>query len=120
MQPVPDDPWSAEGRCPGDQLRGEQHLLVLVRRVARLVEDQVGGRPAELLTRLADGGEGNGGCSGEVDVVVADDGELFGDVESRGGGLLQEAERHQVVGAEGRRRSATGRDAGQAFACRTS
>ena len=92
-------------RRPHDQLGMEQHLLVDVGLVGvALGEQQLGGRAAEQLAGLAHRAERHRGRAGELDVVVADDGELAGDVDAHAGHLLQQPEGEQVVGAERRRR----------------
>ena len=80
------------------------HLLVRVVGVRRLVDDQLGGRPAQLLAGLADRGQRNGGGGGELDVVVAHDRQVVGHLQPGADRLLEQAERDQVVGAEGRGR----------------
>jgi hypothetical protein len=65
-----------------------------------LLEEHPGGGAAELLAGLADRGERHGGGRREVDVVVADDRDVFRDADLVPGHLLQDAERDEVVGAE--------------------
>src|SRR5690242_4035438 len=72
----------ASGRAaagPRDQfgLEDEPAVLVLVRPVG-LVEQELGGGPAELVLGLAHRGERHGGVGRELDVVVADHGEVRG------------------------------------------
>ena len=66
--------------------------------------------------RLAHRAERHCGRGGELDVVVADDGQLTGDVDAHPGHLLQEAERQQVVRAERRRRPSGPWQSGDPFA----
>src|SRR6185312_3919808 len=63
-----------------------------------------------------DGREGHGGGRGEVDVVVAHDGEVGRDGDAQCGAAAQEAKGEQVVGAERGGRAGGGRQAGQALA----
>jgi len=65
-----------------------------------LLQEHPGGGAAELLAGLADRGERDCGRRREVDVVVADDGDVLGDPDLVPGHLLQDAEGDEVVGAE--------------------
>jgi ATPase subunit of ABC transporter with duplicated ATPase domains len=69
-------------------------------RIRRLVNDELGRRAAELLAGLPHRRQGN--CCGrsELDVVIADDGEILGDPSTAADGLLEESECEQVVRAE--------------------
>jgi hypothetical protein len=58
------------------ELGGEDDLLVFVVRIGRLLQEEFGGGAAQLTAGLADRGERDRGRGGEVDVVVADDGEV--------------------------------------------
>lgn len=59
---------------------------------------------SELLARLAHRGEGHGCSSSELDVVVADDGEIIWYTVTTANRLLKQAERQEIVGAERRGR----------------
>jgi hypothetical protein len=62
-----------------DQLRLEDDLPVAVpRALGGLLDEQLGGRPAELVARLAHRRQRHRRGGGEVDVVVADDREVAG------------------------------------------
>jgi hypothetical protein len=57
----------ARRRCPGNQLRLEDLLLVLVKRVGRLVDDELGRPPPQLKARLAYRGQRNGRGGSELE-----------------------------------------------------
>jgi hypothetical protein len=97
-------------RLPDDEHRLEHRLLVPVPLPA-LVQQQLRGPPAELLPRLAHRAQRHGGGRGEVDVVVPHDGELGGHPDPVAHHLLQHAQGQQVVGADGGRGTARGRQA---------
>lgn len=64
------------------------------------VEQEFRGSAPELLARLSNRRECHGGGRRELDVVVADDGEVAGHPATGADRLLEQAERQQVVGAE--------------------
>jgi hypothetical protein len=68
--------------------------------VLDFIQEQLGGGAPELLAGLAHRRERDGRRGGEVDVVVADQGDVIGNADSLTGELLQQSECHQVVGAE--------------------
>jgi hypothetical protein len=72
------------------------------------------------VARLGDRGQRHHRGVGERNVVVADDGEVLRDLQAEPNGLLQQAEREQVVGAEHRGRPTCCRQAGHPFAGATS
>jgi len=95
----------------------EQDLLVHVRLVGlALSEEQLGGRVPEQVSRLTHGAERDRRCSRELDVVVADDGQLSGDLDPHARHLLEEAQSQQIVGAECGRRAAGAREPHDALA----
>src|SRR3546814_20027052 len=65
-------PCSARRRPAYDEVRLEHHVADLGARVGDDVEERVGGDDADLVARLADRGERDGGRGGEVAVDVAD------------------------------------------------
>ncbi len=94
----------------------EQDLLVHMGLVGvTLGEEQLGRRVAEKVPWLAHRAQGHGRRSRELDVVVAHDGELTGDIDSHAGHLLEQPEREEVVGAERRGRTAGDRQAHDAL-----
>ena len=68
-------------------------LVALV--LGRLLQQQPGRRAAQLLAGLADRGERHGGRSCELDVVLADDREVFRHPDAMAGHLLQHAQGDQ-------------------------
>jgi hypothetical protein len=66
----------------------------------RLVYEQLGCRPAELMAGLAYRGERHRRRGGEVDVVVTNEGNVLRDPDPVGRHLLEHTEREQVVRAE--------------------
>ena len=85
-----------------DEFGVEQDLLVDVGLVGvTLGEQQLGGRATEELAGLTHRAERHRCGAGELDVVVADDGQIAGYVDPDARHLLQQAEGEQVVGAEG-------------------
>src|SRR4030095_444057 len=98
-----------------DQVRVEDPLAVPVAVAAvlrGLLDKELGRGPAQLIAGLPDRRQRHGRCGGEVDVVVADDRQVLGDAEPPAGHLLQHTEGYQVVGAEGGRGPAVGRELG--------
>ena len=93
----------------------EEHLLMnmLVSLIA-LGEQQLGGSATEQLAWLTHGAEGDRGGSSELDVVVADDRQIDGYVDAHSGHLLEQTEREQIVGTEGRGWPTDGADPGDA------
>jgi hypothetical protein len=83
---------------------------------AGLSQQELGRCASEQVAGLADRGERHRGRLGELDVVVADDGQVAGDVQAHPHHPLQQPERQQVVGAECGGRSPGRRQAGQSFA----
>ena len=73
--------WLGLAAGAGDELGGEDEAAVLVLdRGVGFFQEELGGGLAELVLRLADRGQGHGGVGGEVDVVVADDGQVSRDL----------------------------------------
>ena len=66
----------------------------------RFVEEELGPGPSQQVWRLCDRGEGHGGSSSELHVVVTDDGDVLGHGHSVLPQALDQAEGEEVVGAE--------------------
>ena len=99
-------PDAQRARVADHELRVEDDVTVpMTLAVVDFLEEQLPRRAAERLARLAYGGQRDGGCTGELDVVVADQGEVLGDPQATPGHLLQNAECDQVVATEGSRRA---------------
>ena len=81
----------------------EEHLLMnmLVSLIA-FGQQQLGGSATEQLAGLTHGAERDCSGSSELDVVVADDRQIDGNVDPHAGHLLEQTEREQIVGTEGR------------------
>ncbi len=83
------------------EVRLEHDLAVPVGAVAeRLLDQQLGRGPAQLVTGLADRGERHRGRGREVHIVVTHDRHAVGHPDPAGGHLLQHTQREQVVRAE--------------------
>jgi hypothetical protein len=83
------------------QFRLEDNLAVLVCRPAeRLVYQQLGGRPAELMAGLAHRGQRDRGRRRKVDVVVTHQGDAFWNPDPASRHFLEHTEREQIVRAK--------------------
>jgi hypothetical protein len=91
-------------------------MLVLAGPVG-LVEQEFGSRRAELVLRLAHRGERHRGIGGELDVVVADHGEIAGHRHPGQAQPPQQPEGQHVVGAERSGRRPPRRGSGPGDAC---
>ena len=81
------------------QLGGEFHLPVLVVGIRHLVEEKLGGNPAEPVARLAHGSQGYRCGTCELDVVIPDNGQIFRHPDAQPNTLLEKTEGDKVVGA---------------------
>src|SRR5919198_1870903 len=84
-----------------DQLRLEDELAVAVLAVlGGLLDEELGGRAAEVVAGLAHRRQRHRGGGREVDVVVADDGEVVGGAQLAAGEPLGQPPRGQGGGGE--------------------
>ena len=60
------------------QLGLEYDVTVLVARLVEFLQQQLGGRTAQLLAGPTNGGEGHDGGSGRFDIVIAGDRDVLG------------------------------------------
>jgi len=84
--------------------------MVMVTGPLDLVDEQFGRGGAQIDAGLAHRGQRHGGRGGELDVVVADDGQFLRDRQAVAQRVLQEAQRDQVVRAYHGGRPAPPRD----------
>lgn len=85
--------------------------------VLDLTKEEIGRGLAQEFAWLAYRGEWHRCCCRELDVVVADDGQIVRHSNSEGDTLLKQSERQQVVGAEHRSRAVLRAEAENALAC---
>jgi hypothetical protein len=110
-------PGLGDGGLTHDQLGLEHDLPVPVSlTVGGLLDQHLHGRLTQLGPGLAHRGQRHRGRGGEVDVVVADDGQIAGHRQAPAHGVLQQPQGQQVVGAERRGRPVPGRNGGQPLA----
>ena len=86
-------------RLPRDQLGLEADVPVAMEGVNRLRDQELGGRTAQLVLRLADGGERRREHLGEIDVVVSDHADVAGNADAPLGERSKDSERDLVVDA---------------------
>lgn len=111
---------SPRRRLSGNDLRHELDVLVSMARVGRFSEQQLCSTSTEQVARLTHRGEGDCCRCSELDVVVAHDGEVPGDVHAERDALLEQTEGDLVVRAESRRRPSRARETGDAGTGQTS
>jgi hypothetical protein len=96
-------PWRCRGTAD-HELGPERHVPWLAGRPVQPLDDRLDGQLGHLGQVLSDGGEVDAGESAEPGVVVADDGQVLGDVDAGPDDGVEDADGTGVVGRDDRGR----------------
>src|SRR5579859_2503708 len=88
-------------RCPDDQLRLVDDMLVLMGiGMAGLVEEQGGGGSTQFVLWLANGGDRGGQDAGKLDIIVADQRHISRNGDSTLEQTAHQTKCQQIIGAK--------------------